>query len=321
MTITTNVVVIICRSKCAFIRPRRDLSLSRIADAFHLFVIDVRYEALWDPALANESERNGQDIDGFIGSKNMSLAEKEMRMKLLHSCGYNVDLAREEYKRICSFGWGNDITWSRTEMQKLEENLKGLGANAKSKFTQLAKRMNRSRGDCLVHYYQWKSRAASYPEMKKTWRYHTNDYCKVCDDGGELMVCDRCDTAYHPGCLKPALKSIPEGEWFCPRCVAKKKALGGGLVPRTARPSPRASLWSTPSRKLVPSTHGAVRTHNWKKAETRELFPHATKASDNTDMIVYSSPGQESIFPRTSAPDSGYMLSEEASHVSESIDV
>ena len=33
-----------------------------------------------------------------------------------------------------------------------------------------------------------------------------------------MLLCDKCDTGYHTFCLKPPLKRIPEGEWYCPKC-------------------------------------------------------------------------------------------------------
>ncbi|XP_075237625.1 chromodomain-helicase-DNA-binding protein Mi-2 homolog isoform X3 [Lycorma delicatula] len=45
--------------------------------------------------------------------------------------------------------------------------------------------------------------------------------CRVCKDGGELLCCDSCPSAYHTFCLNPPLSEIPEGDWKCPRCSAK----------------------------------------------------------------------------------------------------
>ncbi|XP_017072248.1 chromodomain-helicase-DNA-binding protein 3 [Drosophila eugracilis] len=45
------------------------------------------------------------------------------------------------------------------------------------------------------------------------------EYCKVCKDGGDLLCCDSCPSVYHGACLRPPLKSIPKGDWFCPRCI------------------------------------------------------------------------------------------------------
>ncbi|XP_070562035.1 chromodomain-helicase-DNA-binding protein 4-like isoform X2 [Ptychodera flava] len=44
------------------------------------------------------------------------------------------------------------------------------------------------------------------------------EFCRVCKDGGELLCCDQCPSAYHMHCLNPPLKEIPDGEWVCPRC-------------------------------------------------------------------------------------------------------
>jgi chromodomain-helicase-DNA-binding protein 4 len=47
---------------------------------------------------------------------------------------------------------------------------------------------------------------------------HHEEFCKVCNDGGELLCCDYCPQAYHTFCLMPPLKNVPDGEWLCPRC-------------------------------------------------------------------------------------------------------
>ena len=44
------------------------------------------------------------------------------------------------------------------------------------------------------------------------------EFCRVCKDGGELLCCDQCPSAYHIKCLNPPLPEIPDGEWQCPRC-------------------------------------------------------------------------------------------------------
>ncbi|XP_078696084.1 chromodomain-helicase-DNA-binding protein 4-like isoform X5 [Branchiostoma floridae x Branchiostoma belcheri] len=44
------------------------------------------------------------------------------------------------------------------------------------------------------------------------------EFCRVCKDGGELLCCDSCPSAYHIHCLNPPLPEIPDGEWVCPRC-------------------------------------------------------------------------------------------------------
>ncbi len=49
-----------------------------------------------------------------------------------------------------------------------------------------------------------------------------NVRCRICRRkcGDELLLlCDGCDHGYHTYCLKPPLKDIPEGDWFCNDCI------------------------------------------------------------------------------------------------------
>ncbi|XP_055524953.1 bromodomain adjacent to zinc finger domain protein 1A isoform X2 [Wyeomyia smithii] len=54
--------------------------------------------------------------------------------------------------------------------------------------------------------------------------------CMICRRKGDpdmTLLCDDCNRACHMYCLKPKLKQVPEGDWFCPKCrpeeYAKKK--------------------------------------------------------------------------------------------------
>lgn len=47
------------------------------------------------------------------------------------------------------------------------------------------------------------------------------DYCEVCQQGGEIILCDTCPKAYHLVCLDPELEDTPEGKWSCPHCESE----------------------------------------------------------------------------------------------------
>ncbi|XP_074330655.1 methyl-CpG-binding domain-containing protein 9-like isoform X2 [Apium graveolens] len=50
--------------------------------------------------------------------------------------------------------------------------------------------------------------------------------CKVCGldkDDVNVLLCDTCDSEYHTYCLNPPLARIPDGNWYCPSCVAGKR--------------------------------------------------------------------------------------------------
>lgn len=51
------------------------------------------------------------------------------------------------------------------------------------------------------------------------------DYCEVCQQGGEIILCDTCPRAYHMVCLDPDMERAPEGTWSCPHCVRTKKCV------------------------------------------------------------------------------------------------
>jgi chromodomain-helicase-DNA-binding protein 4 len=44
------------------------------------------------------------------------------------------------------------------------------------------------------------------------------EFCRICKDGGELLCCDSCPSAYHTFCLDPPLSDLPDTSWTCPRC-------------------------------------------------------------------------------------------------------
>ncbi|VDO11755.1 unnamed protein product [Rodentolepis nana] len=45
------------------------------------------------------------------------------------------------------------------------------------------------------------------------------DFCDVCQQGGEIVLCDTCPRAFHLVCLDPELDEPPKGDWSCPQCV------------------------------------------------------------------------------------------------------
>ena len=46
--------------------------------------------------------------------------------------------------------------------------------------------------------------------------------CLACgqdDDHANLLLCEGCNDEYHTYCLDPPLRSVPMGDWYCPKCV------------------------------------------------------------------------------------------------------
>ncbi len=74
-------------------------------------------------------------------------------------------------------------------------------------------------------------------------------FCQLChsgDDEDSLLLCDGCDKGYHTYCFKPAMTSVPDGDWYCFECINKAtgnrhclvcgKQDGKHLVPCTSCP-------------------------------------------------------------------------------------
>ncbi|KAH1016970.1 hypothetical protein HUJ05_007711 [Dendroctonus ponderosae] len=69
-----------------------------------------------------------------------------------------------------------------------------------------------------------KSKRKRKTKQKDDEPYEHQDYCEVCQQGGEIILCDTCPRAYHLVCLEPELDEAPEGKWSCPHCESEGPA-------------------------------------------------------------------------------------------------
>ncbi|ALC46588.1 Acf1 [Drosophila busckii] len=55
------------------------------------------------------------------------------------------------------------------------------------------------------------------------WKRSTNkSLCKVCRRGSDpdkMLLCDECNGGTHMFCMKPKMRTVPEGNWYCRTCV------------------------------------------------------------------------------------------------------
>ncbi|KJH48544.1 CHDCT2 domain protein [Dictyocaulus viviparus] len=54
--------------------------------------------------------------------------------------------------------------------------------------------------------------------VKEDEEIEHQDYCEVCRQGGEVILCDTCPRAYHTVCIDSEMEQAPEGDWSCPYC-------------------------------------------------------------------------------------------------------
>ncbi|XP_050832913.1 bromodomain adjacent to zinc finger domain protein 2B isoform X16 [Serinus canaria] len=80
-------------------------------------------------------------------------------------------------------------------------------------------------------------------------------YCQICRKGDNeelLLLCDGCDKGCHTYCHRPKISTIPDGDWFCPACIAK--ASGQTLKIKKLQIKGKKSNEQKRSRKLVGET-------------------------------------------------------------------
>ncbi|XWS25513.1 hypothetical protein CRYUN_Cryun27aG0074600 [Craigia yunnanensis] len=49
-----------------------------------------------------------------------------------------------------------------------------------------------------------------------SYQHESDEICSACRNGGKLICCERCPSAFHMNCL--GLEEVPKGDWFCPSC-------------------------------------------------------------------------------------------------------
>ena len=58
------------------------------------------------------------------------------------------------------------------------------------------------------------------PAKSPTKKKKEADECDVCGTGGELLICENeCGRVFHVACVPQLNGKVPEGTWFCPKCV------------------------------------------------------------------------------------------------------
>ncbi|XP_021772062.1 LOW QUALITY PROTEIN: origin of replication complex subunit 1B-like [Chenopodium quinoa] len=90
--------------------------------------------------------------------------------------------------------------------------------------------------------------------------------CKMCFRGGKAVMieCDDCLGGFHLKCLKPPLKEVPEGDWMCVFCEAKKS----GKEVELPKPPKGKKRVRTLKEKLLTSDLWAARIESiWKEVD------------------------------------------------------
>ncbi|CAG8585265.1 14403_t:CDS:10 [Gigaspora margarita] len=72
---------------------------------------------------------------------------------------------------------------------------------------------------------EWSECEHCYGSKKEYCEFYGCSICKWKGDLGCILLCDGCEKGFHTSCLKPPLKRIPAGKWYCNECKTIKKSL------------------------------------------------------------------------------------------------
>ena len=53
----------------------------------------------------------------------------------------------------------------------------------------------------------------------KSKKQDHQSFCKICKESGSLMYCSHCPVAYHLNCARMKEGDIPNGNWYCTKCI------------------------------------------------------------------------------------------------------
>ncbi|KAM6260489.1 bromodomain adjacent to zinc finger domain protein 2B isoform 7-T7 [Spheniscus humboldti] len=110
-------------------------------------------------------------------------------------------------------------------------------------------------------------------------------YCQICRKGDNeelLLLCDGCDKGCHTYCHRPKITTIPDGDWFCPACIAK--ASGQTLKLKKLQIKGKKSNEQKRSRKLAGDTEdedSATTSASLKRGKTD---PKKRKMDENVSV-------------------------------------
>uniref|UniRef100_A0A8C9ZYP5 Bromodomain adjacent to zinc finger domain 2B n=1 Tax=Sander lucioperca TaxID=283035 RepID=A0A8C9ZYP5_SANLU len=122
-------------------------------------------------------------------------------------------------------------------------------------------------------------------------------HCQLCQKGDNeelLLLCDGCDKGCHTYCQKPKITTVPDGDWFCPTCVAKVHQ--HVFIPLLHRTAGGGKKGSEVKRNSKPSVVGelikeeAASSNSVPKKGTKEFKKRKGDDSPSGSQAVHESP-------------------------------
>ncbi|GKY93524.1 hypothetical protein MPSEU_000319800 [Mayamaea pseudoterrestris] len=172
--------------------------------------------SIWDPSKAEQAKSRGEPIEEFMNTGG-SLDLQTLKMEALHLSGYNIQKAKAYMQSHSDAVHATSINLTEEEETKFLQLLLD-DTNPKKQLHRISKTLGLPMRKVLIQYYRWKK---SYPSSYKVLKAKEADECAKCHDGGDLVLCDKCNKAYHwKTCLLKPLEFPPAQDeiWHCDNC-------------------------------------------------------------------------------------------------------
>ena len=185
-------------------------------------IISFRYDLIWSSKKAAE-----KGVLNFI-EENVPPKKREKALQLIHNNDYCVGDTDELIHQIDETN--KTTNWTRDEVEKFNLEIFRCRKNFKSLSRSLE---GKNMGDIIAFYLGHYKKSDEYRHLKtvlseekrdKAERldHDAVDQCAICGEGGNLIICDGCESEWHLKCTKPMLKRVPEGRWECDVCIDRK---------------------------------------------------------------------------------------------------
>jgi PHD-finger len=169
---------------------------------------------VWDCEKADE-EDYAQDGDVYDFVDRVNSSNRFKMMEILHNNNYS---AMEANADRCD---NLEVTkFTKEESEVFDSLILDENGKPDKTFSRIAKALGKSVSAVLIHYYGSFKISEAYENMKRR-QSEDSEWCSICDDGGDLILCDRCGRWYHSECIGLPKKNIPKGEWFCVDCARR----------------------------------------------------------------------------------------------------
>ncbi|TKY62435.1 Increased DNA methylation 1 [Spatholobus suberectus] len=124
------------------------------------------------------------------------------------------------------------VSISEFEAHSLSKLSEIVEARSRSQVSEPLRNICVERGPSLLQCMAqaWNNQPESarkvYHFVRVEGRDQNDDICNLCGEGGDLICCDCCTSAFHQNCL--GIQILPSGDWHCMYCRCKFCGLYGG---------------------------------------------------------------------------------------------